>query len=73
MTGLRTRVRADPTYRYYREGFPDALWEMVRWMNHPHAWWGWFIAAPLWPFTAHIVVVYQFKRRWAPEDRFGER
>lgn len=52
------------TWRYYRDGFPGAFLECLIWMNRPHRWWGWIIAAPLWPFTAYIVMTYQGLGKW---------
>lgn len=47
------------TIDYYRAGFAPAFREVVAWVWRPPAWWGWIIAAPLYPFTAHIVLWLQ--------------
>lgn len=54
-------MTARETWRYYKTGLPGAMLEILVWLNRPHRWWGWIIAAPLWPLTAHLVLYYRLR------------
>lgn len=54
-----------------RDEFATAFRDIVTWLHHPHAWWGWIVAGPLWPFTAHIMLYYQIKDAAASRQQSG--